>query len=52
LNKLDKENVSAVMVVPNWPSQTWWPSMMNKTKKWVIAGKSEDVLKAGGRMKK
>ncbi|KAA6367278.1 MAG: hypothetical protein EZS28_037196, partial [Streblomastix strix] len=30
LNKLDKENVSAVMVIPNWPSQAWRPIMMNK----------------------
>jgi hypothetical protein len=52
LNKLEKEKVSAVMVVPNWPSQSWWPNLMKLTSKWIIVGKSEDVLIPGGRMKK
>ncbi|KAA6371976.1 MAG: hypothetical protein EZS28_032495, partial [Streblomastix strix] len=25
LNKVREENVAALIVVPNWPSQSWWP---------------------------
>ncbi|KAA6313246.1 MAG: hypothetical protein EZS28_055788, partial [Streblomastix strix] len=52
LNKVREENVAALIVVPNWPSQSWWPSLMELSTNYVNLGKSADVLKPGGRMRK
>ncbi|KAA6372973.1 MAG: hypothetical protein EZS28_031501 [Streblomastix strix] len=52
LNKVREENVAALIVVPNWPSQSWWPSPMELSTNYVNLGKSADVLKPGGRMRK
>ncbi|KAA6375872.1 MAG: hypothetical protein EZS28_028599 [Streblomastix strix] len=51
-NKAKQEGVPAVIVVPNWPSQPWWPSLAEQAVKYVNVGRSEDVLKPGGRIRK
>ncbi|KAA6396105.1 MAG: putative Pol polyprotein [Streblomastix strix] len=52
LNKAKQEGVPAVIVVPNWPSQPWWPSLAGQIVKYVNVRRSEDILKPGGRMRK
>ncbi|KAA6392964.1 MAG: hypothetical protein EZS28_011511 [Streblomastix strix] len=52
LNKAKQQGVPAVIVVPIWPSQPWWPSIADQTVKYVNIGRSEDVLKPGGRIQK
>ncbi|KAA6402347.1 MAG: hypothetical protein EZS28_002128 [Streblomastix strix] len=51
-NKVRDENVTALIVVPCWPSQSWWPSLMELSTNYVNLGKSADVLKPGVRMRK
>ncbi|KAA6397239.1 MAG: hypothetical protein EZS28_007237 [Streblomastix strix] len=51
LNKAKQEGVPAVIVVPNWPSQPWWPSLAEQTVKYVNVGRSVDIQKPGGRMR-
>jgi hypothetical protein len=46
------ENVPALLIVPFWPAQPWWPDLMKLANRYMILGKGEDVLLAGGRMKK
>ncbi|KAA6358886.1 MAG: hypothetical protein EZS28_045586, partial [Streblomastix strix] len=52
LNKDREENDATLIVVPNWPSQSWWPNLMELSTNYVNLGKSADVLKPGDRMRK
>ncbi|KAA6393078.1 MAG: hypothetical protein EZS28_011396 [Streblomastix strix] len=52
LNKLEKEKITALMVDPNWISQSWWSNFMKSTSKLLIEARSEDVLIQGGWMNK
>ncbi|KAA6383384.1 MAG: hypothetical protein EZS28_021091 [Streblomastix strix] len=52
INKVIRERITAVLVVPYWPAQPWWPSVNRIMKIFVIVGESAYVLKIGGRMKK
>ncbi|KAA6329058.1 MAG: hypothetical protein EZS28_053646, partial [Streblomastix strix] len=40
------------IVVPKWPSQPWWQSLIKLASRFVKLGKSIDVLTIGGRMRK
>jgi hypothetical protein len=50
--KIELERVEAVLVVPNWPTQVWWPRLMQLKTKIVTLGKGEEVLEAGEWMKR
>ncbi|KAA6403650.1 MAG: hypothetical protein EZS28_000825 [Streblomastix strix] len=52
LNKLMKEKEQAWMILPNWPSQPWWPVLMKMTSRLIILGENADVSVPGGKMKK
>jgi hypothetical protein len=47
-----KDNCKVFLIIPFWPAQPWWPDLMKLTNRYMILGKGEDVLIAGGRMKK
>jgi ribonuclease HI len=51
LLRIELEKVETVMVVPDWPSQPWWPRLMEMTWKQVKLGKAEEVLTPGRRMR-
>jgi hypothetical protein len=50
IQKVEAEEVKAVIVVPNWPSQHWWPHLMNLAKKTVTLGRAEEILLRGRSM--
>jgi ribonuclease HI len=50
LQRIREENVRAVVVIPNLPSQPWWPLMMELTKLSTNLGKSNEVLQPGKSM--
>ncbi|KAA6367189.1 MAG: putative reverse transcriptase, partial [Streblomastix strix] len=52
LSKLKREGVQALLIVPNWPSQPWWPELRSMMSRFMILGESKDLLVPGGRMKK
>ncbi|KAA6387987.1 MAG: hypothetical protein EZS28_016484 [Streblomastix strix] len=52
LNKDREENDATLIEAPNWPSQSWWPSLMELSNNYVNRVKSADVLKPWGTMRK
>jgi hypothetical protein len=51
LQRIEREEVEAVLVVPNWPSQIWWPIVVQRAKAIVVLGKGEEVLVTGKSMR-
>jgi hypothetical protein len=51
LRKIEEEKVEAIVVIPNWPTQPWWPVLQKLVWKSVILGNSEEVLVPGQAMK-
>jgi hypothetical protein len=51
LKKMELEKVQGILVVPNWPSQPWWPIMEKMAEKKAILGSGEDILIIGKLMK-
>jgi hypothetical protein len=47
LQKLQTERVTAVVVVPRWPSQAWWNLLLLMARKIVELGPSDQVLIPG-----
>jgi hypothetical protein len=47
LQKIRKEKCTAVMVVPFWPTHSWWTSMEALIKDQTLLGTAKDVLLAG-----
>lgn len=39
-------------MIPNWPSQSWWPSLTNLASRNVNLERNVDVLRTEGRMRK
>jgi hypothetical protein len=52
LSGLKREGVQALLIVPNWPTQPWWPELKSMMSRFMILGESKDLLIPGGRMKK
>ncbi|KAA6397562.1 MAG: hypothetical protein EZS28_006917 [Streblomastix strix] len=52
LNKLNREGVQALPIVPNLPSQPYWSELKSIKSRFMILGDSKDTLIPGGRMKK
>ncbi|KAA6358259.1 MAG: hypothetical protein EZS28_046215 [Streblomastix strix] len=52
INKVIRENITAVLIVPYWQAQPLWQSMYKIMQIFVIVGESADVLKKGVRMRK
>ncbi|KAA6375152.1 MAG: putative reverse transcriptase, partial [Streblomastix strix] len=52
LSKLKRQGVQALLIVPNWPSQPWWPELRSMMSRFMILGESKDLLIPGRRMKK
>jgi hypothetical protein len=50
LQRITRENVRATIIAPKWPSQPWWPLLMNIAKKSTTLGRSEDILLPGRSM--
>jgi hypothetical protein len=51
IQRLEEERVEAVLVVPLWPTQTWWPRLISLAKAGVILGNTEEILQRGKSMK-
>jgi hypothetical protein len=51
IQRLELEKVEAVLVVPNWPSQIWWPRLDQLARERIVLGKGEEVLVMGRSMK-
>jgi hypothetical protein len=47
LQKIQREKVRAVMVVPYWPGHSWWSMLLPMVEKSLNLGKTEDVLIRG-----
>jgi hypothetical protein len=47
LQKIQTKRVTAVLVVPRWPSQAWWNLLLLTAKKIVELGPSEQILIPG-----
>ncbi|KAA6376233.1 MAG: hypothetical protein EZS28_028241 [Streblomastix strix] len=52
LQKIESDGVKAFLIVPYWPVQPWWLDHVRVMSKYMIFGKSQDVLKTGERMRK
>ncbi|KAA6364433.1 MAG: hypothetical protein EZS28_040041, partial [Streblomastix strix] len=52
LNKLIKEKIQALMILPYWPSQPWWSVLLKIAPKLITQGENADVLVLGGKMRK
>jgi hypothetical protein len=51
LHRIWSENVEAVIVIPQWPSQPWWGLVRLMAVATMELGKGEDVLVAGPLMR-
>ncbi|KAA6396593.1 MAG: putative reverse transcriptase [Streblomastix strix] len=47
LKRIQQENLRALMIVPKWESQYWWPLITSMTSKALCLGKSNQILKNG-----
>jgi hypothetical protein len=47
LQRIQEEGLTAVVVVPKWPSQWWWTVFREQQEKTVELGQSEQVLHPG-----
>jgi hypothetical protein len=47
LQRIQEEGLTAVVVVPKWPSQWWWSVFREQQEKTVELGQSEQVLLPG-----
>ncbi|KAA6398338.1 MAG: hypothetical protein EZS28_006134 [Streblomastix strix] len=52
VNKVNRKRTTTVIVVPYWPVQPLWPSMMKIVKKFIVIGEIVDVLKMNRSMRK
>jgi hypothetical protein len=51
LQRLVRERVEALLVVPQWPDQAWWPMLHPITRMAVVLGDAKEVLVPGPLMK-
>jgi ribonuclease HI len=51
LLKIELERVRTVLVIPNWPTQAWWPRLRQLVTKEVLLGEAEEILEMGKMMK-
>lgn len=49
---MNRKRTTTVIVVPYWPVQPLWPSMMKIVKKFIVIGEIVDVLKMNRSMRK
>ncbi|KAA6389766.1 MAG: putative Pol polyprotein [Streblomastix strix] len=52
LAKIKEENTTAIVIVPIWEGQYWWPMLQELKIKAKVLGKSQEVLEMGAKMKK
>jgi hypothetical protein len=50
LHKIEQEKCDAILVVPFWTSHTWWSSVQRLSKRQVVLGETEKVLRRGPTM--
>ena len=48
LSRIEKDKAWACMVVPNWPSQTWWPKLRMHALSWKKLGKHDMLRRMEG----
>jgi hypothetical protein len=51
IQKLEMERIPAILIVPYWPSQAWWPTLSPLVKAVSNLGKGEEILIKGENMK-
>jgi ribonuclease HI len=52
LLRIELERVNAIVVTPKWPSQAWWPRLMQLAQRTTTLGETTEILIMGEMMKK
>jgi hypothetical protein len=52
LQRIEMEQILALIIAPMWPSQPWWDKLKRMTKTYRILGRGETILTPGLEMKK
>ena len=48
LDRIEKDKAWACMVVPNWPSQAWWPKLRMYALRWKMLGRHDMLRRMEG----
>jgi ribonuclease HI len=51
LEKVEREKIETIIVVPKWPSQPWWPKLVELAERRVTLGVTGEIVIAGDGMK-
>jgi ribonuclease HI len=52
LQRVQSEELTAIIITPMWPSQPWWDKLKKMTTRFQLLGKGEEVLLPGEWMRK